>query len=274
MPLKKPSKNPISFIGEKNKTVFTDVIPTIREVQRKKYSEEIKTEAKKEKQIRNNVKSLERKIESRFFNRDPKTNERKPLRLSDLSPKTQKSLRRYLFLKIKKFNVEKLSSEQAEEILADIRRLLFDLKIKKNKKQLTLKSTAKEELISDLVPDYDKLKDKDKRAINTITNYNLRLITRNTYLTNEEYSQLREKISFEIKKIKTNYTIIEDIKAELLSNPTTNKLFSTLTDIQKQKKLKYLDKLIRSTHNYATPNGRLLIERRFAREMLGIGKKK
>jgi len=273
VPLKKPSKNPISFIGEKNKTIFTDVIPTIREVQRKKYSEEIKQQSREDKKVKENVKLLERRIEHRFFNRDPKTNKRKPLRLLDLSPKTQKSLRRYLFLKIKKFNVEKLSSEQVEEILADIRRLLFDIKIKKNKKQLTLKSTAKEELISDLVPDYDKLKDKDKRAINTIINYNLRLITRNTYLTNEEYSQLREKISFEIRKIKTNYTIIEDIKAELLSNPTTKKIFSKLTDIQKQKKLKYLDKIIRSTHNYATLNGRALIERRFAREMLGKKRK-
>lgn len=273
MPIKKSSKNPITFIGEKNKTIFTDVIPTIREVQRQKYAKDIKQQAKKDKQVRDNVKLLERKIERRFFTRDPKTNERKPLRLSELSPKTQKSLRRYLFLKIKKTNVEKLSSEQVEELLADIRRLLFDIKVRQNKKQLILKSTAKEQLLNTFVPEYSKLKDKDKKAINTIINYNLRLLTRQTYLTNEEYNQLREAVLAEIKKINTNYTVIEDIKKDLLSHPTTKRIFSNLTDLEKKRKLKFLDQLIRSTHNYATPKGRKIIERKFAKEMIGIKRK-
>jgi hypothetical protein len=274
MPTKRPSKNPITFIGEKNRIVFTDLIPTLRKIQRQKYAILIEQEKERSKAVTQKVKDLQREMERRFFTTDPKTKARKPFKFSDLSPKMQRNLERFLFRKIKQMDLSTFSIEQKEQLLADVRRLLFDIKAKKNRKQLLLKSTAKQQLLEDVMPDFNKLKEKDKRTINTIINYNLSLLTTNTYITSNEYNMLREKVVLEIKRINTNYVVIEEIKNELLSDPTTKRKFAEMSEIEKRKKLKQLDQIIRSNPRYATPSGRSQIERTFARIMVGANVKK
>lgn len=274
MPTKRPSKNPIKFIGEKNRSIFTDLIPTLRKIQRKKYALLIEQEKERSKAITQKVKDLQREMERRFFTTHPKTKARKPFKFSDLSPKMQRNLERFLFRKIKQMDLSTFSIEQKEQLLADVRRLLFDIKAKKNRKQLLLKSTAKQQLLEDIMPDFNKLKEKDKRTINTIINYNLSLLTTNTYITSNEYNMLREKVVLEIRRINTNYVVIEEIKNELLSDPTTKRKFAEMSEIEKRKKLKQLDQIIRSNPRYATPSGRSQIERTFARIMVGANVKK
>lgn len=280
-PLKAPSKTPpITFIGKKNQTIFTEVIPTLRKIQRKKHNIEVKKKIeinnKINKLLTKETRIIKRMVENRIIVTDPKTNKKKAMLFSEISPKLQKDITRFISLKLKKIDVTKITQEHREQLFADVRQLLFNVKVKKNSKILISKNTARKELIEDFsknIAEYNKLKEKDQRQINTIINYNLSLLTKETYLTQEMYRELKEIVFFETSKLNVNYTAIEEIKTSVLNYKTTKKIFSQFSPLEKTQKIKHLEKLIRATPDYYTSKGRAKIERAFAREILGLNKK-
>jgi len=225
MPRNVHKSNPINILPEKNRKIFTDVIPTLRKIQEQKYFSEISKESERRKRNNSLVKRTCRIIGEK--------------NLKILSEKTRRAVKNQMYEHFDKLDGE-IDIEQIRKVKQGALSLI--LKIKRSQKQLLTKKEARDRIITEEVLYYDKLKPEHKAQLNNLIKYNLALINQQTHISFEEYLSLREKIFSELSHFPTDYVNIMLAREDILSNPTTKRKLLEMSDIERAKTLKYLDR--------------------------------
>lgn len=225
MPRNVHKSNPINVLPEKNRKIFTDVIPTIRKIQEQKYFSEISKESERKKRNNSLVKRA-----CRLIGGD---------NLKSLSERTRRAVKNQMYE-----NFDKLEGDIGIEQIRKIKQsaLSLILKIKRTQKQLLTKKEARDRIITEEVLYYDKLKPEHKAQLNNLIKYNLALINQQTHISFEEYLSLREKVFSELNHFPIDYVNIMLAREEILLNPITKRKLAEMSAIEKAKLLKYLNR--------------------------------
>lgn len=183
--------NPITPLPEKNRYIFTDVIPKLKKVQRLKNDIETKERYAKlnaaKSEIKENAKEIYKNLDSRK-------------ELDGLTPKVKKQILEFIESKLSAIYLEGITRFKKMAIQQEANALISWIKDHKEK------AVVKKEIISK-IKYYDNLKKKDRDKINEIINYNLELITNKPYLTEKQSAELQRTIFKYLAEIGIKKTI-------------------------------------------------------------------
>lgn len=177
--------NPITPLPEKNRYIFTDLIPKLKELQRSKSKIETKEKYLKLNSAKSEIKGHAKEIYNNLMAR--KTSDGKCV-LDGLTPKVKKQVFEFIESKLSATYFEGITNYKKMIIQQEASGLISAIKNHKEK------SMVKKEIISK-IKYYKDLKKKDRDKINEIINYNLSLITNKPYLTLKQSAELNNTIS-------------------------------------------------------------------------------
>lgn len=250
--------NPITPLSEKSQVIFGKVIPTIRKIQEKKYWTEGTPGKQSEidRRVNPHIKRLRRMIGTES--------------LEVLSKKGLKDLNNFLYERLK--NLPEITATDLKNLKREAISIIIKVRNSKFKNNRISKKEAKQRIVMEELEDYNLLKAKDKRNINTIINYNLALVNSKSFISFEEYKALLNTIVTEFHKLNLRYVVAEKFKSSLLSEPRTKQLLSYMSDIEQKKLIKFLDRSIRESNIYSSKS-QDAIKKQFVLRLLGLGKK-
>ncbi|MFA5746160.1 MAG: hypothetical protein WCX82_04710 [archaeon] len=186
-------KNPITPLPEKNKLIFTKLIPTIRKVQKLKNEQEIIQKTSQlnaaRLEIRNYTKNIYSNLESRQ-------------ELEGLNQKTRKQVFGFIESKIAESYLKGINRKMEMDIQVLASGLIQEIKNRLEKPKV------KREIISK-IKYYKYLTQKEKQKINEIINYNLALISKYPTLTLEQVTDLNKKIFKMLSKMQFSFSKIK-----------------------------------------------------------------
>jgi hypothetical protein len=247
--------NPVTPLPKKNKVIFTKLIPTIRSIQEKKYWQDAPgKQSDIDRKVNPQVKAVNRMLGKE--------------KLSILSYKGKKDLNLFLYNRLKA--MPEVTFRDLESLKREAISIIIKVKNSHFKDNLISKDNAKKRIITEEIDYYDLLKDADKRKINTIINYNLRLINSKGLISFEDYKSLVEIIRQELDKFNLRYVISKKLKQELLSSQRTKELLSYRTPVEQQRLFKYLNRIINTEENIYSNKAQESIKREFIAKLLGL----
>ncbi len=170
--------NPITPLPEKNRYIFTDLIPELKKVQRLKNEIEIKERYAKlnaaKSEINGHAKEIYKNLDSRQ-------------ELDGLTPKVKKQVFEFIESKLSAIYLDGVTKFKKMAIQQEANGLISWIKDHKEK------AVVKKEIISK-IKYYEDLKKIDRDKINEIINYNLSLITNKPYLTAKQSAELQRTV--------------------------------------------------------------------------------
>lgn len=255
-------KNPVSVLPEKNRKIFTHVIPTLRKIQEKKYFAELYRERQKKKTQEYYVNRIISKLNNFFEERHQrsattKTKKEQPLRVQSLTKKNQREIRNFILERLKVLDLNQVESS----LLSDLERIKIETRSFIRKTNKTEKEFSKESAIKKLIEDidyYDYLHPSQRQKILDLINYQLSLLTKEKKITDTQFEDLKKEV-FELisKKIDPNEAIEKKAKKELtneiMSSDLIKRELNGATILEKQEILSKLNSLI--LENFGTKKG-------------------
>lgn len=185
--------NPITPLPEKNRYIFTDVIPKIKKVQQLKNEIETKERYAKLNAAKSEIKDHAKEIYNNLISRKE---------LDGLTPKVKKQVFEFIESKLSAIYLEGITRFKKMGIQQEANGLISWIKDHKEK------ALVKKEIIS-RIRYYNDLKKKDRDKINEIINYNLELITNKPYLTEKQSAELQRTIFKYLAEIGIKKTIFK-----------------------------------------------------------------
>lgn len=255
-------KNPVSVLPEKNRKIFTHVIPTLRKIQEKKYFAELYRERQKKKTQEYYVNRIISKLNNFFEERHQrsattKTKKEQPLRVQSLTKKNQREIRNFILERLKVLDLNQVESS----LLSDLERIKIETRSFIRKTNKTEKEFSKESAIKKLIDDidyYDYLHPSQRQKVLDLINYQLSLLTKEKKITDTQFEDLKKEV-FELisKKIDPNEAIEKKAKKELtneiMSSDLIKRELNGATILEKQEILSKLNSLI--LENFGTKKG-------------------
>lgn len=255
-------KNPVSVLPEKNRKIFTHMIPTLRKIQEKKYFAELYRERQKKKTQEYYVNRIISKLNNFFEERHQrsvttKTKKKQPLRVQSLTKKNQREIRNFILERLKVLDLNQVESS----LLSDLERIKIETRSFIRKTNKTEKEFSKESAIKKLIDDidyYDYLHPSQRQKVLDLINYQLSLLTKEKKITDTQFEDLKKEV-FELisKKIDPNEAIEKKAKKELtneiMSSDLIKRELNGATILEKQEILSKLDSLI--LENFGTKKG-------------------
>lgn len=255
-------KNPVSVLPEKNRKIFTHMIPTLRKIQEKKYFAELYRERQKKKTQEYYVNRIISKLNNFFEERHQrsvttKTKKEQPLRVQSLTKKNQREIRNFILERLKVLDLNQVESS----LLSDLERIKIETRSFIRKTNKTEKEFSKESAIKKLIDDidyYDYLHPSQRQKILDLINYQLSLLTKEKKITDTQFEDLKKEV-FELisKKIDPNEAIEKKAKKELtneiMSSDLIKRELNGATILEKQEILSKLNSLI--LENFGTKKG-------------------
>jgi len=249
------SGNPVKPLPEKNRFIFRKVIPILRKIQEQKFWQEIPGEQSKiDRRINPQVKSVNRMLGKQ--------------KLSILSNKGKKDLNLLLYSRLK--NIPEATIDDLTTLKREAISIIEKVKNRHFANNLISKTNAKKRIITEEILFWDLLTAKDKIKLNTIINYNLKLINSKGLISLQEYQQLVDAVFEELDKFNLRYVVAKQLKQEILDFPNTKERLSELSTLGKQRLFKYLNKLVNAESNIYSGKSQEKIKRRFVSRLLGI----
>ena len=257
------TKNPpVSVLPEKNRKIFTHVIPTLRKIQEKKYFAELYRERQKKKTQEYYVNRIISKLNNFFEERHQrsattKTKKEQPLRVQSLTKKNQREIRNFILERLKVLDLNQVESS----LLSDLERIKIETRSFIRKTNKTEKEFSKESAIKKLIDDidyYDYLHPSQRQKVLDLINYQLSLLTKEKKITDTQFEDLKREVFRLIsKKIDPNEAIEKKAKKELtneiMSSDLIKRELNGATILEKQEILSKLNSLI--LENFGTKKG-------------------
>ena len=261
MPRNVHKSNPINILPEKNRKIFTDVIPTLRKIQEKKYFQDLYRETQNKKVKEYYVKRIIAKLNSFFEERHSRTstnkNKEAALRIQDLTKKNQRDIRSFI---LEQLNELDLNVDESK-LYSDLERIKLDTRsfIKKNNK--TEREFTKESAIKKILEDidyYDYLHPSQRQKVLDLINYQLALLSKEKKITTAQFEDLKKEVLKIIaRKIDSSYALENkaktELKQEILSSDLIKRELKDSTPLEKQEILAKLNSLI--LEHYGTKKG-------------------
>lgn len=253
--------NPITVLPEKNRKIFTAVIPTLRKIQEKKYFKDLYRETQNKKVKEYYVKRIIAKLNSFFEERHSRTstnkNKESALRIQDLTKKNQRDIRSFI---LEQLNELDLNVDESK-LYSDLERIKLDTRsfIKKNNK--TEREFTKESAIKKILEDidyYDYLHPSQRQKVLDLINYQLALLSKEKRITMAQFEDLKKEVLKIIaRKIDSSYALENkaktELKQEILSSDLIKRELKDSTPLEKQEILAKLNSLI--LEHYGTKKG-------------------
>lgn len=176
--------NPVTPLSERNRYIFSDLIPTIKKIQRKKSKIETRERSARLNAAKKEIKGHAREIYNNLLAR--KTPGGQSL-LDGLTPKVKKQVFEFIESKLSATYFDGITNVIKMNIQQEANGLIHWIKDHREK------SVVKKELISK-IKYYEELKKQDRDKINELINYNLSLITNKPYLSAKQSAELNKTI--------------------------------------------------------------------------------
>jgi hypothetical protein len=170
--------NPITPLPEKNRYIFTDLIPELKKLQKLKNEIETKERYAKLNKAKSEIKEHAKEIYNNLLSREE---------LEGLTPKIKKQVFEFIESKLSAVYLEGITRIKKMTIQQEAKGLISEIKDHKEK------AVVKKEIISK-IKYYNDLTKRDRDKINEIINYNLALITNKPYLTLKQSAELQRTI--------------------------------------------------------------------------------